>query len=73
MDKPESRIFDDAVKPDKDNSEGVFSGLCEFCLEPIKPFPTLEQQLKVTYHSVLVFGGRVVMEGRNYSYKKPNE
>ncbi|KAH3806757.1 hypothetical protein DPMN_135083, partial [Dreissena polymorpha] len=43
---PDSRILDyDFDKDDSGVPYGMFSGNCEFCSKPIKPFPTMEQQL----------------------------
>lgn len=53
--EPESRQFDDFDKDDKGIPHGMFSGLCEFCQQPVKPFPTLEQQLKVSSSPVNIF------------------
>ncbi|XP_053404790.1 uncharacterized protein LOC123553768 isoform X4 [Mercenaria mercenaria] len=43
VEDPEARLdTDETGMP-----HGIFSGNCEFCNQPIKPFPTMDQQLKL--------------------------
>ena len=50
VDEPESRI-PNLLDYDLDENGvpfGMYSGKCEFCIQDIKPFPTVEQQKKVS-------------------------
>lgn len=52
VEDPESRLpkIEDEEELPKDEEGltiGMFSGTCEFCKKPVKPFPTLDQQLQL--------------------------
>ncbi|XP_052784218.1 glutamate-rich protein 6-like isoform X3 [Mya arenaria] len=53
VEDPEERLLpDDVDTDDMGIPHGMFSGKCEFCSRPIKPFPTVEKQLKMPPESL---------------------